>query len=112
VAVYILEDDPGVRDSLRFLLEALGHVVFAFPDAETFFRAEPPIESDTMIIDLGLPGVGGADVVRWLQAQQARPKIICISGQSQKSIDEQLRGLGATELLRKPLSSDVIVARL
>lgn len=111
-AVHILEDDPGVSDSLRFLLQALGHDVVLHPDAESFFEGPPPLAEDVVIVDLGLPGIGGAQVIRWLDRLVPRPRVIAITGQAQKAIEDELRDLPLVRLLRKPLSGDTLIALL
>lgn len=111
-SVHILEDDPGVSDSLRFLLQALGHDVVLHPDAESFFEGPPPAADDVVIVDLGLPGIGGAQVIRWLDRLAPRPRVIAITGQAQKVIEEELRDLPLVRLLRKPLSGESLVALL
>lgn len=110
--IHIVEDDPGVSDSLSFLLRALGHDVVSHPDAESFFEGTPPAADDVVIVDLGLPGIGGAHVIRWLQCMTPRPRVIAISGQPQKVIEDELRDLSMVEVLRKPLSGDTLVAVL
>jgi FixJ family two-component response regulator len=108
LAVHILEDDPGVADSLLVLLRNLGHEAVVYPDAETFFEAEPPEADDTIIVDLQLPGISGARVIAWLCRLRRPPRVIAISGQPQSAIDQQVRGLSGLRVLRKPLSSDLI----
>jgi FixJ family two-component response regulator len=109
VAVHILEDDPGVSDSLQTFLEGMGHDAFVYRDAETFFGQEPPASQDTIIVDLLLPGISGARVIRWLLTLKDPPTVIAISGQAQSVIDRQLSGLvGSLKILRKPLSSKTI----
>ena len=112
VTIHIVEDDPGVSDSLVLLLRSLGHQAVAHPDAETFFRQEPPGAADTIIIDLMLPGISGAKVIRWLQRLASPPKIIAISGQPQSAIEAQLRGMSMPRLLRKPLTEENITHEL
>jgi DNA-binding response OmpR family regulator len=109
VAVHILEDDPGVSDSLQTLLRNLGHDAFVYPDAESFFRAEPPRGTDTIIVDLLLPGISGARVIRWLRGLREPPRVIAISGQPQTAINLQIRELGQLQVLRKPLSPAMIL---
>jgi FixJ family two-component response regulator len=110
LAVHILEDDPGVADSLLVLLRDMGHEAVVYPDAESFFQAEPPAAQDTIIVDLLLPGISGARVIAWLKGLRASPRVIAISGQPQAAIDQQVRGLGDVHVLRKPLSTDLIAA--
>jgi FixJ family two-component response regulator len=110
VAIHILEDDPGVSDSLLTFLQGLGQEVVAYPDAESFFSAEPPGPDDTIIVDLLLPGISGARVIRWLQGLARPPRVIAISGQPQIAIEQQIRGLRGVEILRKPLNSETIAS--
>ncbi len=110
--IHIVEDDPGVSDSLRFLLQALGHDVVSHPDAESFFECSPPGERDVIIVDLGLPGIRGSHVIRWLHRLTPMPRIIAISGQAQKAIEDELRDLDDVPVLRKPLSGDTLVSVL
>jgi FixJ family two-component response regulator len=112
VTIHIVEDDPGVSDALVLLLKSMGHQAIAYPDAETFFRQEPPGSGDTIIIDLLLPGISGVKVIRWLQHLASPPTIIAISGQPQSAIEAQFRGLQIPRLLRKPLTEDVLTQEL
>lgn len=112
VVVYIIEDDAGVSDALHFLLQSIGYAVSPFDDAETFLALADPTPEDVVIVDLGLPGISGAEVIRALIARGNPPKVICISGQAQKAIDDSLRGIPAPHVLRKPLSGEKIVSLL
>lgn len=110
--VHVLEDDPAVCDSLRLLIEQLGHRVVTHQDAESFFGIGPPPADAVVIVDLGLPGLRGADVIRWLNGLEAPPRIVVISGESQVALDAHLRGLEIASVLRKPLSEAAISAAL
>ena len=111
VTIHIVEDDPGVSDSLMVLLSNMGHDTIAYPDAESFFRNAPPASGDTIIVDLLLPGISGVGVIRWLQELKAPPRIVAITGQPQGAIENQLRGLSVPDVVRKPLS-ETSIARL
>lgn len=110
--VHILEDDPAVCDALTLLIEQYGHRVRAYRDAESFFGVGPPGADTTVFVDLGLPGLRGADVIRWLNGLEAPPRIVVITGESQVSLDQHLRGLGFSSVLRKPLTEAAIAAAL
>ena len=112
MAVHVLEDDPGVSDALALLLDHLGFEVICHADAEDFFRAEPPKGKDIVFVDLMLPGISGKAVIRWLQQLREPPRIVAMSGQSQKVIDAELRGIGITQVIRKPLNHTAITSQL
>ena len=115
MAVHVVEDDPGVSDSLAILLEHLGFEVVCHADAEDFFRSAPPTSHDIVFVDLILPGISGAELIRWLGNLKDPPRIVAMSGQSQSTIDLQLRGitgLGEMSVIRKPLSHGAITQQL
>lgn len=112
MTIHILEDDSGVSDSLRLMLRNKGYDVFDYPDAESLFRSGPPQPGDSVLVDLLLPGIGGAAVIRWLHRLYMPPRIIVMSGRSEKEIEHELRGLRISHVVRKPLNEDLISAYL
>jgi FixJ family two-component response regulator len=110
VPYYVIEDDPSVCDALVALLRAAGEVAIGYPDAEAFFRAEPPGPDDTIIVDLLLPGVSGSRVITWLQAPRHTGRMIVITGQSQSDIETQTKGLVNVQIFRKPLSAETVAS--
>ncbi len=105
LTVHILEDDSAVRDALTIFVEQLGHPARCYADAESFFAAGVPRGSDTIIVDIGLPGIDGSRVISWINALADAPRVLAISGQSQTMNRDFTDVLPATELLRKPLSA-------
>ena len=110
--VHVVEDDDGVSDSLGIILGNLGHDVVAHGSAESLFAGAPPTATDAVIVDLNLPGITGAQAVRWLLQLAAPPHVVVITGQSQSAIDHQLRGLAPVRLMRKPLDIDALLLAL
>lgn len=112
MTVHIIEDDYGVADALATLLSGVGHDTVCYPDAESFFEAAPPAAGDVVIVDLGLPGLSGVQVVRWLDEMKNSPRVIVISGQSNANIRNTISELRPVVFLRKPLSEELIVPHL
>jgi FixJ family two-component response regulator len=112
MTIHILEDDPAVSDSLTLLLRQMGHQVLCYGDGESFLNAPPPAPQDTVIVDLLLPGISGADVIGQLQEREPPLRIVALSGQSRVDIRKQLHGKRVAHLLRKPLTADAIAACL
>ena len=94
------------------LLLYLGFDTVGHADAESFFASPMPRSGDTVIVDLKLPGMSGAQVIKKLQDLTGAPRIIVISAQSQAAITAELRGIEAPILLRKPLSELALAAHL
>jgi FixJ family two-component response regulator len=112
VVIHIIEDDPGVNEALRMLLQALGHTVIAHETAATLFSGPVPESADLVIVDLGLPDIDGMSVIRWLSNLSSPPRVVAITGQSQMHIDRALKGDTSIVVLRKPLSGDAVVSAL
>src|SRR5215472_17345887 len=112
MAIHLLEDDAGVNESLALLFAHFNVDVIRQNNAESLFRAKPPGADDVVFVDLKLPGVSGAEAIRWLQSLKEPPRIVVISGQSQGTIRSELAGMNVTRVLRKPLAQAAIVGEL
>ncbi len=108
VVVHIVEDDVAVADALAVVLEDLSLQPKTYGDGETFLEIAELAETDWVIIDLGLPGMSGADVVRELTRLPKPPNVIAMSGKPRTRILHHLRELPELRVLRKPLSIDTL----
>ena len=108
MAFHVIEDDSAVADALVLMLHEFGHDARSYVDAETFLSAPVPDAGDTVVVDLSLPGMSGADLVRRLRVNRPEMRIVVVTGQSQAKLDSQLEGLGVTHLIRKPVEADAI----
>jgi len=66
--VFVVDDDPAMRDSLRWLIESTGVQVETFADAQTFLARIRPELPGCLVLDVRMPGMSGLD----LQAELAR----------------------------------------
>lgn len=104
MVIHLVEDDLAVADALSMVLGDLGHSVRCYPDGETFFATSQASSLDSVIVDLGLPGVSGAEVVKRLQNSRSMPRVVVISGKPKSMMDRALNNLPPVAVLRKPLS--------
>lgn len=107
---FIVEDDPSVADALESLLSGAGLSVRIFSSAEELIHTASPKPEDTMIVDLGLPGMSGGELVRHLEKAGSTPRVIAISGKSSRTIARETEGLGGLKILRKPPAADWLEA--
>lgn len=112
MVVHIIEDDEAVADALALALEHLDHSTRIYLDGETFMEQAHVSDGHWVIVDLGLPGISGADIVRDLKRLAMPPKIIAISGKSRVKILQSLKELRDLTILRKPLSIDMLTAAM
>jgi FixJ family two-component response regulator len=107
--VAIVDDDPGVRDSLNVLLNAAGYQTREYSSAESFLRE--PLEGNPAcaIIDLRLPGIDGLA----LQAEMGRRgfalPVILITAHGDVASARQALRTGAVDFLEKPIDNDELL---
>jgi FixJ family two-component response regulator len=112
VIVHIVEDDEAVADALATALEGNDRLSVIYRDGESFLAGAAPSSEDWVIVDLGLPGKDGAEVVRELMSRENPPSVVAISGKPRVKLMRQLRELPNLTVLRKPLSVDMLLAAL
>jgi len=78
--VFVIDDDPSVRASLKFLISTVGLEVETFDSAESFLCRKPPETTSCLVLDVRLRGLSGLDFQRQLAARNFPIPIIFITG--------------------------------
>ncbi|MGB2939138.1 MAG: response regulator, partial [Candidatus Dormiibacterota bacterium] len=109
--VLLVEDEPNIRDTLRFNLTREGYTVREARTAEEAlrsFRSTPP---DIMLLDVMLPGMSGFEVCRIIRQESVVP-IIMLTAKDQE-LDKVLGlGVGADDYITKPFGLQELFARM
>ena len=100
--VYVVDDDPSVRSSLKFLVSSVGLQVEDFDSAEALLRQKLPDGPSCLVLDVRLRGLSGLDFQRQLVARNCRMPIIFITGHGDIPMSVQAIKAGAVEFLTKP----------
>jgi FixJ family two-component response regulator len=100
--VFIVDDDPGVRDALRRLLTSVGLAAEVFATAQAFLTARRPDAPACLVLDVRLPGLSGLDLQRELAAVDASLPIIFLTGYGDIPMSVRAMKAGAVEFLTKP----------
>jgi FixJ family two-component response regulator len=100
--VFVVDDDPSVRSSLKFLLSTVGLQVESFDSADAFLRKNLPDAPGCLVLDVRLPGLSGLDFQRELAARNARIPIIFLTGHGDIPMSVRAMKAGAVEFLTKP----------
>jgi two-component system KDP operon response regulator KdpE len=110
-AILLIEDEPEIRRFLRTTLPAHGFRLYEAAtgnDGLTEARARNP---DLILLDLGLPDVDGADVIRQVRQWTATP-IIVLSARDQEQVKVAALDLGADDYVTKPFGMEELLARM
>ena len=105
-SVLVVDDEPGIRESLASVLQDEGYRVDAVETGEACLEKLGKKRFDLVLLDIWLPGIDGVRTLEKIQATESPPLIIMISGHG--TIDAAVRStkLGAFDFLEKPLSID------
>jgi FixJ family two-component response regulator len=100
--VFVVDDDPSVRSSLKLLLSTVGLRVESFDSAEAFLQKKLPDVPTCLVLDVRLPGLSGLDFQRKLAARNVCIPTIFITGHGDIPMSVRAMKAGAVEFLTKP----------
>jgi two-component system response regulator FixJ len=108
--VFVVDDDPEMRRSFKWLIESVHLPVEVFACAEAFIQAFDPNRPGCLLLDVRMPGMGGLRLLDWLRAQGgAHLPVIVFTGHGDVSMAvEALKG-GAFHFIEKPASCQQLV---
>jgi len=109
--VVVADDLEGTRALLSAALEASGRfeVVATAADGEGALRAVRAEQPDLVLLDLGMPGPGGIDVLPELAAATPQTRVVVVSGFPRGGLASLAAGRGAVGYVEKGLSAKVMV---
>lgn len=108
-AVYIVDDDDAVRDSLRMLFAALKINVETFASAAAFLAAYRRDWSGCIILDIRMPGMSGLALQQELGKRRIALPVIFLSGHADVPIAVRALKQGAYDFIEKPLEAEILV---
>lgn len=107
--VAVVDDDQGVRDSLRFLLETAGFDVDTFDSACEFLAASVAGTSVILLVDQHMPRLTGLDLLHRLRERGISGTVALMTGSPSDELSRRARELGATAVLEKPLAEELLL---
>jgi FixJ family two-component response regulator len=100
--VFVVDDDPAVREAIDSLIRSVGLRVETFSSAKEFLKRERPAGPACLVLDIRLPDRSGLQVQRELLAERCPLPIIFITGHGDIPMSVQAMKAGAIEFLTKP----------
>ena len=112
--VFIVEDEPDLRDTLKYNLENEGFSVEAFSNGEAFLGSVDKNKPNLVILDLMLPGLSGLDVCRKLRSNDNYDGIGIVMLTAKSEEIDRIVGfeLGADDYVTKPFSVRELILRV
>jgi FixJ family two-component response regulator len=100
--VFVVDDDPSVRDALSSLFRSVDLRVELFGSAAEFLQRKPPDGASCLVLDIRLPGVSGLDFQAQLQKANVHTPIIFMTGHGDIPMSVRAMKAGAIDFLAKP----------
>ena len=106
--VFIIDDDASARAGLTRLVQAAGYEAQSYAHASDFLTAvvEAPA---CVVLDMRMPGLGGADVMSALAAKGVSFPVIIVTADEEPGMRHRMRERGAVALFRKPVDGPALL---
>ena len=110
--VFVVDDNIGVRKSVRALLESAGLAVETYASAEEFLAAYDPERPGCLLLDVRLRQKSGLDLQDDLRRRKAMLPIIVLTGHGDVPTSVRALKAGAVDFLQKPAPPKVLLERI
>jgi FixJ family two-component response regulator len=110
--IFVVDDDPAVRETLSLVLSAGGYEVICFADGAALLAVARTRTPACVLLDVHIPGKSGLDILKELHGEDYPAPIFMISGQGDIAMAVSSIKGGALDFIEKPFRGSEIVARL
>jgi CheY-like chemotaxis protein len=108
--VSVVDDDESIRDSTRTLLRSVGFDVRTFGSAELFLESGILAETQCIVLDIRMPGMGGLELQKRLNASKARVPVVFLTAHDDANSRKAAIEGGAVDFLCKPFEANSLVS--
>ena len=110
--VFIVDDEPSVRESLTWLLNSIQLPVQCFDSALSFLAHHKRGSGGCLILDVRMPGMSGMELIEVLQAEQIFLPVIFLSAHGDIPMATEAMRKGAVDFLSKPYNNEQFLRRV
>ncbi|HNA29227.1 MAG TPA: response regulator transcription factor [Thiobacillaceae bacterium] len=107
--VYVVDDDRAARDSLRWLLESVGHRVSCHASAQEFLAGFDHEAGGCVVLDVRMPGMSGLELQDQLRERGCCLPVIIVTGHGDVPMAVRAMRSGALDFLQKPYNDQVLL---
>lgn len=108
--VHVVDDDPGLRRSLRFLLDSVGWTVQLHASAEEFLDVvATPAQPCCLLLDIRMPSMSGLELQQVLRQRGISLPILFMTGHADVSMAVQAMKSGALDFIEKPFNDQKVL---
>src|SRR5579859_2056773 len=112
MTVFVVDDDEGVRNSLRFLLKSVGLTTRTLASASEFLEVYKPSQPGCLVLDVRMPGMSGLELQQQLNLRGAVIPVIFVTGHGDIPMAVEAMQQGAFDFLQKPFRDQDLIDRI
>jgi RNA polymerase sigma factor (sigma-70 family) len=110
--IFVVDDDEGVRNSLRFLLKSVGLSAATLASATEFLNTYQPDQPGCLVLDVRMPAMSGLELQQQLNLRGAIIPVIFITGHGDIPMAVEAMQHGAFDFLQKPFRDQDLIDRI
>jgi len=107
--VHIVDDDRDVRDSIAFMLGTDGIASRSYATGVEFLDALPELPRGCILLDVGMPRMGGLEVLAELGNRGCDWPVVVMTGHGEADLGTRSITLGARDFVEKPFDADLLL---
>lgn len=107
--IYIIDDDKYVLRGFQILLMSEGMESKTFSKVEEFLESWKPIETDILILDMHMPGLGGCNLLDYLKKKNLHPDVIIVTAYDAIESRKCSENYETLAFLTKPVDSELLI---
>ncbi len=107
--IYVVDDDPALRDALQCLLESVGLQAHAFSDIDAFLTVYQPDRPACLLLDIRISGRGEPSPQQQLRERGIDVPVIIITGQGNVATAVAAMKQGALDFIEKPFNDQLLL---
>lgn len=112
LTVYVVDDDPAIRDSLSLSLSLRGYHIAQFASAEDFLNAHDPAWAGCAVVDIRMPGMSGLQMQAALAQRGSALPVVIITGHGDVSSARAAFRGRAVDFLEKPFDDEHLISAI
>ena len=110
--ILVVDDDPAVRDSLKFSLELEGLTVHACDSGQALLDRSDLGQAGCIVLDYKMPEMDGLEVIEKLEERLIQVPVILITSSLPTQIRKRASRAGVAHILEKPLLGSILIDRI
>jgi len=107
--VFIVDDDPAMRDSMSFLVRSVGMAVETFASAQAFLDTYDPDRPGCLVFDVRMPGMSGLELQEFLVERGIKAPVVMVTGYGDVPMAVRALKGGAVDFLEKPFTDQELL---